>query len=584
MKKLVLFTLFLSQILIAQLKENEILVTIQVTPADATIIVDGVTLKYVTTTILTSGKHNLRVEKSGYTPFSKEIVVSPDNTWFEVNLTKIQLSPVTIRSNPPNATVFINDEYKGTTELGLFLNSGSYNLRLELLNYMVVSEKIEVIPSTDKTKNIFDYSLISKKGSLQLSVIPSDAKITLNGKLIPAGLSELMPGKYILEASANKYDGLQEEIEIKQGETLKKELNLTKNSGLLMLDIQPAHALVTINKEKRFDNSFELLPGLYEIEISAETYFSETMTIQIERGKTVSKWITLKQKTGTLQFTVKPLDAIVTLSQNGKIKHQWEGMNLLTPIIEGVYDLTAKSTNHQSYSGKIVIKEGQITVKDLLMAPGGDIPKWFVLVDGKTFNKDGYEWSSFFISKFEVTNGLWDNLMGYNYFSYPPDNKQPVLIFQWKSMIDFCNKLSEKEGLQKAYSYVGGNLTCDFNSNGYRLPIEAEWEYAARGGKKSNGYKYSGSNNIDEVAWYQINSENNSHPVGSKHANELGLFDMSGNVWEWCWDEEDASSFRILRGGALDETADKCQIISRDANIFGYLYFTCFGFRLVRTK
>ena len=212
-----------------------------------------------------------------------------------------------------------------------------------------------------------------------------------------------------------------------------------------------------------------------------------------------------------------------------------------------------------------------------------DLKNNMVIIEGKTFTEGDKSWSKFEIAKIEVTQELWESVMGSNP-SYFKGSKRPVEKVSWDDAVEFCNKLSEREGLQKAYSGSGDKITCDFNSNGYRLPTEAEWEYAATGGNKSKGYEYSGSNEISEVAWYNYNSGRETYEAGKKQPNELDIYDMSGNVWEWCWDLYDNSrSDHVLRGGSWDYDAEYCRVAIRYRNFPDYRYGS-YGVRLVRTK
>ncbi len=189
------------------------------------------------------------------------------------------------------------------------------------------------------------------------------------------------------------------------------------------------------------------------------------------------------------------------------------------------------------------------------------------------------ELDSFYIGKFPVTQRLWTAVMENNPSYYNGCDDCPVESVSWYDAVRFCNKLSEMTGRKPYYIINGKQVSIDTTANGFRLPTEAQWEYAARGGRKSRGYKYSGSDNIDEVAWYYDNSDYKTHPVGQKKPNELGLYDMSGNVWEWCWDwydwnyyshspgknpmGPDAGSGRVLRGGSWGNFAASARVAYR---------------------
>ena len=182
--------------------------------------------------------------------------------------------------------------------------------------------------------------------------------------------------------------------------------------------------------------------------------------------------------------------------------------------------------------------------------------------------------SSFSIGRYEVTQEEWKAVMGSNP-SYFKGKKLPVEKVSWDDCQKFIRKLNQLTGKQ------------------FRLPTEAEWEYASRGGSKSRGYKYAGGNDLGSVAWYNGNSGGKTHDVGQKQPNELGLYDMSGNVWEWCQDwygdysssfqtnptGSSSGSYRVYRGGSWSDLARFCRVSYRDGDAPGFRIYDL-GLRL----
>ena len=228
-----------------------------------------------------------------------------------------------------------------------------------------------------------------------------------------------------------------------------------------------------------------------------------------------------------------------------------------------------------------------ILVEGGTFAMGNDFAKSYGATVGDESPQHNVTLKSFYISKTEVTFDLFDLFCNTTGYKKPSDGgfgrgQLPVCNVSWESATMFCNWLSMRDGYDKVY-----NITIDSTSfaisinndaNGYRLPTEAEWEYAARGGSKSKTFAYSGSNDYNEVAWCRINAEK-PQPVGSKAENEIGLQDMNGNVWEWCWDfygkdyyksspttdpaGPDKGVERVFRGGYWKSPLDQLRMTSR---------------------
>ena len=235
-----------------------------------------------------------------------------------------------------------------------------------------------------------------------------------------------------------------------------------------------------------------------------------------------------------------------------------------------------------------------------------DVPlEGFVLVEGGTFNNgaSNVTISSFSMGIYELTQAGYQAVMGINPAFFYGIQNAPVEQISWFNTIEYRNRRSIAEALTPCYSYNDGtdygtnpanwptgwntvdanhtNVSCNWAAGGYRLPSEMEWMFAAKGGNQSNNYVYSGSDDINAVAWwgtyYGGNAGDSTHPVGAKEANELGLWDMSGNVFEWTWDikgdypTEDqinphgmaSGNTRVLRGGSWTTDGFKCAVTYR---------------------
>ena len=440
-----------------------------------------------------------------------------------------------------------------------------------------------------------------------LTVSPKDAKVSIDGVLQSSSLdgeySAMLPyGSHTYKVEAGGYISKSGSFTISNSDMTP--INVSLVSAMATVSVTCPTPAVSLYVDKKSVGTIpwtgSLKEGMHLIEAKKDGYRSQQRTINLSQQQKLDvAFSELAAIQGNLSVNYKPFGADVYIDGNkvGQSPRVFNG------LLVGNHKVEIKKDGYGTESKQVNILEGQTaTLAGMLIANTSSSMASGTSLTGNTITipvKDGISidmvrveagtftmgataemkdpWDNekpthrvtltndYYIGKYEVTQALWQAVMGNNPSYFKGDNL-PVEKVSWDDCQEFISKLNRLTGKT------------------FRLPTEAEWEYAARGGKKSRGYQYSGSSNISDVAWYEDNSGSKTHAVGSKQANELGIYDMTGNVWEWCHDwygkyssssqtnptGATSGSGRVFRGGSWIGTARCCRSSFRISGTPGY--------------
>ena len=434
-----------------------------------------------------------------------------------------------ISVQPKTAMLWIDgvpQEVSSDGEYSAMLAYGSHTYKVEAGGYISKSGNFTIGKGDMSPISV---SLVSALATLSVSC-PTPAVFLYVDKKSVGSLpwnGNLKEGMHLLEVRKDGYRSQQKTIQLAQQQKLDVAFDaLSAIQGNLSVNFKPFGSDVYVDGVKvgqspRVFNG--VLVGNHNVEIRKSGYATSRQTVTISEGQTASISGSLTSSTSSSSAN--------TLSSSAS---SLSGNALTIPVKNGISIEMVK------------VEAGSFNM--------GATPE---MINPDTDEKPVHRvtlTNDYYIGKYEVTQALWQAVMGSNPSHFKGDDL-PVEQVSWNDCQDFISKLNAMTGKR------------------FRLPSEAEWEYAARGGKKSRGYQYSGSNTLGDVAWYEGNSGSKTHAVGTKQPNELGIYDMTGNVWEWCQDWYGSyssspqtnptgavrGSFRVGRGGSWYHSARNCR-------------------------
>ena len=562
--------------------------------SDATIYIDDNPLDIGEASLLvTEGtNHTWKIECNLYHTETGSVTVNERTV---VNKTlRPAFGYINVSSSPEQgAKVFVDGEYIGLSPIKTDkLKSGTHTVRVMKDMYKMKEQSFTVADgqTTNATLNMSANFVNVTINADSQSDIYVDEEYKGKGRWT----GRLSDGEHIVEARKANHRASSKAVELVLGETKTITLEAPKPIyGSLEINSSPMNANIYIDGKHYGETPNyinEIIIGSHELKLTKQGCSEIKKTITIKEGETLS--VNEKLQTGK--------EISISTDKSGDkiyVDGNYVGISPITSSLPyGTHTIKAERNGKTvSKTINVVQSGGDSSVKLAFFGNQtftvNGVSFTMIAVEGGTFqmgatSEQGYvadsdekpvhsvTLSDYYIGETEVTQELWIAVMGNNP-SYYKGNNKPVEQVSWNDCQKFIKKLNRLTG------------------KNFRLPTEAEWEYAARGGKKSKGYKYSGSNTINDVAWYRDNSSS-THNVKTKQANELGIYDMSGNVWEWCQDwfgsyssssqtnptGPSSGSERVLRGGCRSSFAGYWRVSFRSIYKPG-LSGNLNGFRLV---
>lgn len=490
-------------------------VTVTSTPSGASVFLDEKQVGQTPLTLdrIASGSHSLRLQAPQYAVERRNVSVADGQTANVAVTLAARFAEITVQA-PQGAVVTVDGDRKGSGTLSWRQSEGLCDIVVSMAGHRDARRQLEVVAGRAQTVQLTPQPIY---GSASVDSDLIDAEIWIDGKqygVTPNVVERLLVGSHTLVLKKSGYADIQQQFSVEEGKEASLSVKLPAGRSVQFTSEKPGMQII-VDGKKLGTTPLTAVVGIGHHSVSAM------------RGGDIIDVRDLDITSAGAPLTMAFRDFNHTFTVNGV---------QFTMVEVGGGTFTMGATSEQgSDAWDEETPAHQVTLSD------------------------------YYIGQTEVTQALWEAVMGSNPSDHRGDNL-PVEQVSWDDCQVFIQELNQLTGKQ------------------FRLPTEAEWEYAARGGRKSRGYKYAGGNNIDSVAWCDGNSGNETHPVATKQANELGIYDMSGNVLEWCsdWcgdytsssqsDPQGPSSglYRVIRGGCYYNFARNCRVSYRISNTLDY--------------